>query len=486
MPHGKGLWCLVAAASVGTSVSVVSAQTQCNRQVGPDVIVGELSRGNNDISAGIGVNFTAFGGYDAFSVGTFSCNVGNVNINWLTFGNTGNPNENRHPVIGQNLFKLKQNTVGSGTYYTFEHLGQSWLKHGFTALTQNTCCTCNGQGGTVLGVGCADPYTAGRNATQSSLGPKWQVNAHTGVFAYPPANPTYNTGDSTARRLAVPLSELDTTSTYYIEGQYVTQDDATAGNQNNNASYRQVSMAGGPTDFSFSLVGSTQRERQGIKAWKTADPSGITETTFQIPGDGLCIIDSKATSLGGGIWHYEYAVYNMNADRNIGSIRIPLPGSAVVTNIGFHCPQYRNGDGNGNVNFSSTPWTTTRTAYSITFATETQAANNNANAIRWGTLFNFRFDADVAPAASGTLNIDTWKVAGSYAITAQVPTGAPCYPNCDGSAVEPVLNVLDFNCFLSRFSAGDSYANCDGSTEVPVLNVLDFNCFLSAFATGCR
>jgi hypothetical protein len=62
---------------------------------------------------------------------------------------------------------------------------------------------------------------------------------------------------------------------------------------------------------------------------------------------------------------------------------------------------------------------------------------------------------------------------------------AACYANCDGSTIAPVLNVLDFNCFLNRFSTGDSYANCDGSTAAPVLNVLDFNCFLNRFAAGC-
>jgi hypothetical protein len=62
---------------------------------------------------------------------------------------------------------------------------------------------------------------------------------------------------------------------------------------------------------------------------------------------------------------------------------------------------------------------------------------------------------------------------------------AACYPNCDGSTGAPVLNVLDFNCFLNRFTAGDSYANCDGSTVQPRLTVLDFNCFLNAFLQGC-
>jgi hypothetical protein len=67
-----------------------------------------------------------------------------------------------------------------------------------------------------------------------------------------------------------------------------------------------------------------------------------------------------------------------------------------------------------------------------------------------------------------------------------VVTGPPpCYANCDGSTTPPVLNVLDFSCFLNKFAAGDAAANCDGSTTPPVLNVLDFSCFLNEFAAGC-
>src|SRR4029077_19004691 len=47
--------------------------------------------------------------------------------------------------------------------------------------------------------------------------------------------------------------------------------------------------------------------------------------------------------------------------------------------------------------YSSTPWTVTQDASSITWSTETLAQNQNANAIRFGTLYNFRFDADQAP-----------------------------------------------------------------------------------------
>jgi hypothetical protein len=60
-----------------------------------------------------------------------------------------------------------------------------------------------------------------------------------------------------------------------------------------------------------------------------------------------------------------------------------------------------------------------------------------------------------------------------------------CYPNCDLSTTQPILNVDDFTCFINAFATSDPYANCDGSTTPPVLNVDDFTCFINAFAAGC-
>jgi hypothetical protein len=73
-------------------------------------------------------------------------------------------------------------------------------------------------------------------------------------------------------------------------------------------------------------------------------------------------------------------------------------------------------------------------------------------------------------------------------------TGLICYANCDGSTVEPLLNIDDFACFINQFALAQElpaaqqvthYANCDASTAVPVLNVDDFTCFINAFALGC-
>jgi len=34
--------------------------------------------------------------------------------------------------------------------------------------------------------------------------------------------------------------------------------------------------------------------------------------------------------------------------------------------------------------------------------------------------------------------------------------GAPCYPNCDGSTIPPILNVSDFICFQTKYATGCS------------------------------
>ena len=112
-------------------------------------------------------------------------------------------------------------------------------------------------------------------------------------------------------------------------------------------------------------------------------------------------------------------------------------------------------------------------------------------AIDWYTI-----DGGGGPAGGGTFTItgtigqaDAGSgTGGSFACTGGfwgVSAAAACYANCDGSTTAPVLNVLDFTCFLNRFAAGDGYANCDGSTTAPTLNVLDFTCFLNRFAAGC-
>ena len=150
------------------------------------------------------------------------------------------------------------------------------------------------------------------------------------------------------------------------------------------------------------------RMQPAISAWPGANAPGRIEPD---PGnDGFGLLAYKVTNPSTGVWHYEYAVYNQNLDRAIQSFSVPLGPGITVSNIGF-CPASAPWIGArwhpGKSGFSSAPWTPDQTPDSLTWSTETFADNPNANAIRWGTLYNFRFDADQPPRAT-TATIGFW------------------------------------------------------------------------------
>lgn len=60
------------------------------------------------------------------------------------------------------------------------------------------------------------------------------------------------------------------------------------------------------------------------------------------------------------------------------------------------------------------------------------------------------------------------------------------YVNCDGSTKMPVINILDFQCYLKKAMQADPYANCDGSTTRPFITANDFMCFLNAYAVAAE
>src|SRR5262245_14903649 len=199
MPANRFRAAVVSLASITVLVLTAhrSLADSCGVVAGPDVVVGELGfhpSGEPAVS-----NFTSAGGLEAVSVATYSCNVGTFWLNWLQA-----PNSN-HPVISQNFFRLKRDDAG---FNRFEQLGQGWLKHGFYALSNTWCCpSCSPTDGTHLGVGCSDPYNSQRNSSQGSLGPKWQVNATTGVHIHPVANPMPNSG-GVVRLLQIKTTDL--------------------------------------------------------------------------------------------------------------------------------------------------------------------------------------------------------------------------------------------------------------------------------------
>jgi hypothetical protein len=453
--------------------------------LGPDVIVGDL---HNLLSHGsVTVGSQRF---SAFSVGTTSCNRGNTPVNWYDdFNSTPNipaSQWNWHPVIGLNLFRHKS-VNGAGQ---FDMIGMSWLKQGFTALQGNACtlgCTANPNGDR-LGVGCSDPYGASLNGSQGTgdLGPRSDVNAHTGVFPFPVVYaPSMTIANALSRRIVVNNNDLDTAQNtgalYYAEGHYVTQDDAQyvngAGNlpvgamdnDNNNVSYRRVAFtqSGTGTNLSFTVAfvagQATQRERGAIYAWATAE-TGVTVNTFDIPNEGRFVVGYKVTPIAGGLYHYEYAISNINSDRSGYALRLNYPagrGSSVApTNIGFNAPDYHSGE-----IYDNTDWVNVSDATGIEWhSPQSFAQNPNTNALRYMSTYSFRFDSPRPPVA-GNATFTLFKPGAvgdpdSVSIPLQVPQPTPCDIDFNNDGLFP--DTADIGDLLFVFSGGACpTASCD-------------------------
>jgi hypothetical protein len=392
------------------------------QSTGPDVIVGDLI----DLDS-----YGSVGGISAFAVGTESCNIGTQNLLWQA-------QNSNHPVIGQNMFRVKDGR--------FEQIGMSWLKHGFTALTLSLCNTCNGQGGAVLGVGCSDPYVAFLNGDQGGLGPRHQVNATTGVFPFPPANAAISS-TTISRRLQVHDTDLNPAQNagalYVVDAQYVTADDAGAGNGANNASYRPINVNGANPTWSIGFSGATVREKAAIYYWKALDQS-VQIKEIDVPGDGRIIVAFKAQNAGGGLWNYEYAIYNLTSHRGVREFTTPFPAGSTVSNFRFHDVDYHSGDGNvPGTNYDGTDWTPS-TIGNLLAWTGPSSANANGNALRWGTCYSFGFTCTQAPSATFQVDLNLYR---------------PGTPSVVSTTFDPVaqMNIVEGN--LQYGNIGTTYEN---------------------------
>jgi len=414
---------------------------------GPDVIVADMEQV---------LRWGRIGDITAYSVATNSCNFGDTPLNWDAVTSD-------HPVIAQNLYRLKDGR--------FEQVGQSWLKHGFLSANESFCGACQHPGSSqLLGIGCSDPYGAGLNGNQSLLGPRSEVNASTGEFPYPFDVP----GSFTAieRRLQVHDADIDPDlnpgALYYVEGQYVTLDDAAAGNKNNNASYRRVTVneqAPPSTTFIISVADVTQQQMPAILAWQTNDPS-VAVAILDVPGEGRFYLAAKATDLANGFWDYEYALHNLNSHRSAGSVSVAIDPNAAVASTGFHDVDYHSGEP-----YDPTDWTGAHVGGAVTWSTVDFAANPDANAVRWGTLYNFRFIANSPPVADAEVTVGLFRPGSPASLIAGILGPDPDPPDCDENGTPDYLEIQQ-----------DPSLDCDSNGN---LDLCDLDCNSNGSPDAC-
>ncbi|MEM7165463.1 MAG: hypothetical protein AAF581_08365 [Planctomycetota bacterium] len=358
--------------------------------VGVDLIVGGID--------GV-VAYGSANGFAAFAVGSTACNIGTADVSWLS----ATPD---HPVYTTNVYRLLNNRI--------ELIGMSWVFHGFFPLQQNGCgCSCVLGPVGMLGVGCSNSHSAAITGQQAGLGPHVDVldpalGLHTGVASL---NPPIT--DLTSRRLRIADADLDPTlnvgAEYFVEVQYLHPDDAVAGNGLNNCSVRRATVQGAMPNLN--LVGPTVLQEPAIRRWQAQVP-GVVLSEGTVAGGGRVLLGVLTTDLGNGLWSYEYALYNQNADAAT-AFAVPGPASLQLSAVDYRAGQYHSGEPQDNVD-----WSFAQAAGELRW----QVAAGSNSSLGWSNMANFRFVTNSVPSpATATVVVGS----GAAAVTVQVATEAP-------------------------------------------------------------
>jgi len=412
--------------------------------IGPDVVCWFTGGGGN-------LDMNLYGsqdGINSFAFGTTSCNFGDMVADWYS-------GTNRVPVIAQTCYRLKDGR--------FEQIATAWLKHSFCAVSEPGCGNCQATNCSTLGIGCADTYWAGLNA--DAIAPRSAINAFTGYYDYPffiyPSGPNSMRG-----KLQFNIEDIEPTlnvdALYFLEGQYVSPDDAEWGNQDNNASYRWIYWlsAQNPKHMSTTQVGDP-----AIFAWPIFDPE-VDLRPLRVPEEGLLHVGVRVFDNEDGTWRYEYAIHNLNSDRSIDSFSIPLGDCVEVSDIGFHDVNHASGEV-----IDGTDWAVDVSPTEISWSTNTYDENEWANAIRWGSMYNFYFTAN-QPPSDVALTLGLFKPGNEPSVehVAAAPTcQVACEGDVDGSGSVGIADMLQL---IGDWGTANAESDINGDGIVDVTDLL--------------
>ncbi len=348
-------------------------------------------------------------------IGHSMSNCGTVHIPWQ--GNVGSTMVDNHVRIA---FVLARESGGRIVQIS----GKSFLKHSRIAFNFSgapPCFPCQTGPANHFRIGCYDIYSAGFNGSQFHLGPSTEINPWLGTWeplgsyfdigdpsqaGYPAVADSVQSLDTSGfgpvkNRMAVPEQELVVAGNFYGQNQVSIKGEPVANRDNNQVS-RPMAFNWNGSSWTVQVLGASQ-QGSVLSRWSGA--------TLNYGGngmdDGRFLVAVKVTGPTNGMWHYEYAVQNVDNDRGGASFRIPVCDNARVENIGF-----RDIDQN-----PLNEWTTTRQGGELQYLA---SANNPLD---WNTFYNFYFDSDAAPVA-GDVSLDQARL-GPGALTVNVPTTVP-------------------------------------------------------------
>ncbi len=321
-------------------------------------------------------------------------------------------NNDQHPYLVWEMFRLEAD--GS-----VRQIGRSGVKHAF--FTINFACSC--PAGPVLGPGCQDVYSTATNDTPNDAdcspfsacyqGRRQDLNPNTGIFGRCGSNFDPNCDGSESDTLPygpfenrMVVRETDILSgpgvRFFGQGMYVVRDE---GNWINNVGNLEVfpQWVGGSTTFwSFRInPGPFANGTVLHRLYQANDP--LQRLSVLDSEHGKIVVLARATQLSATRWRYRYAVYNVDFTE--------ATQAGIGTNVSLsnnHGPRgLRFQSFGGAPNFSAISfsdidsnaannWAATINATSLQFDKQT----NDINYLEWGMLFNFSFEADLAPGSN--------------------------------------------------------------------------------------
>ena len=304
-----------------------------------------------------------------------------------------------------------------------------------------------------MGVGCDDAYGAGNNANRNDLGPPEEINPWLGTWdpvgsyfdigdpnqsGYPaPADGNFSLStsifDSVDNRCTVKEQDMLVSGAEYYYALHLVLNGEDVANRGDNLAHRGFTPNLSSGTWFFQNTTGMQMGTV-LDRWQGA----TVEAGGNGADDGRFFVAVKVTPLSGGNYHYEYAIHNVDNSRGGATFEVPIDAAATATNFTF-------GDLDDD---ASNDWTAQRVNNRIVFS-----APAGQNALEWNTIYNFGFDADIAPGLSMGEIAQARPGAGAdeVQIQTEVPGGTTIASfgafgaGCPGSAQAPAVTCPELN-----------------------------------------